>query len=75
MTSYHTSLAKIAAIFQGSFFILLFFFIEPIYFLFYTAAIITSLNLIEEIIMILMLPKWEANVKGIYWIMKRKKNK
>ncbi|MCD6017757.1 MAG: CDP-alcohol phosphatidyltransferase [Bacteroidetes bacterium] len=75
MTSFHTYLAKIAAILQGSFFILLFFIIEPIYLLFYTAAIITGLNLIEEIIMILMLPKWEANVKGIYWILKRRKSK
>jgi CDP-diacylglycerol--glycerol-3-phosphate 3-phosphatidyltransferase len=73
MTSFHTYIAKIAAILQGSFFILIFFFSEPLYYLFYTAAIITGLNLIEEIIMILMLPNWEANVKGIYWIMKRKK--
>lgn len=75
MTSFHTYLAKIGAILQGAFFILIFFFIEPLYFLFYTAAIITGLNLIEEIIMILMLPKWEANVKGIYWILKRRENK
>lgn len=75
MTSFHTYLAKIAAILQGLFFILLFFFIEPLYFLFYTAAIITGLNLIEEIIMIFMLPKCEANVKGIYWVLKRRKNK
>jgi CDP-diacylglycerol--glycerol-3-phosphate 3-phosphatidyltransferase len=75
MTSFHTYIAKIAAILQGSFFILIFFFSEPLYYLFYTAAIITGLNLIEEIIMILMLPNWEANVKGIYWIMKRKKKK
>lgn len=75
MTSFHTYLAKIGAILQGSFFILIFFFVEPLYFLFYTAAIITGLNLIEEIIMILMLPKWEANVKGIYWVLKRRKNK
>ncbi|MBC7693908.1 MAG: CDP-alcohol phosphatidyltransferase family protein [Burkholderiales bacterium] len=75
MTNFHTYLAKIAAILQGSFFILLFFFTQPIYILFYVAAIITGLNLIEEIIMIFMLPKWKANVKGIYWVLKRKKNK
>lgn len=72
MTSFHTYVAKIAAFLQGSFFLLLFFFNEPIHFLFYFAAIITFLNLVEEIILILILPKWEANVKGIYWVLKRK---
>jgi CDP-diacylglycerol--glycerol-3-phosphate 3-phosphatidyltransferase len=71
MTSFHTYLAKIAAILQGLFFILMFF-TDPLYILFYSAAIFTGLNLIEEIIMILLLPVWEANVKGIYWILKRK---
>lgn len=74
ITSFHTYLAKTAAVFQGSFFILLFFFEEPIYPLFYVAAIITFLDLVEEIILILILPKWEANVKGIYWVLKRKKD-
>lgn len=74
ITSFHTYLAKTAAIFQGSFFILLFFLKEPIYLLFYFASIITFLDLIEEIILIFILPKWETNVKGIYWVLKRKNN-
>lgn len=71
-TSFHTYTAKTAAIFQGSFFILLFFFKDPIYFLFYVAATLTFLDLVEEIILVLILPKWEANVKGIYWVLKKK---
>lgn len=73
ITSFHIYLAKTATILQGSFFILLFFFKAPVYFLFYVAAVLTFLELVEEIILVLMLPKWEANVKGIYWVLKRKK--
>lgn len=74
ITSFHTYMAKTAAILQGSFFILLFFFEDPVYLLFYVAALLTFLDLVEEIILVLMLPKWEANVKGIYWVLKRKKD-
>jgi len=34
--------------------------------LFYAAAITTIAELIEEIILIKLLPDWETNVKGIY---------
>lgn len=72
ISSFHTYLAKVAAILQGTFLVLLFFFPEPLYFLFYAAAIVTALDLIEEIILVIIIPKWEANVKGIYWVYKRK---
>jgi len=75
MSSFHTYLAKTAAILQGLFFILLFFFKEPVYFLFYGASIITFLDLLEEIILVLILPQWETNVKGVYWVWKRKKER
>lgn len=71
ITSFHTYLAKTAAILQGLFFILIFLLPEPLYFLFYTAAIITAIELIEEIILVAMLTKWKANIKGLYWILKR----
>jgi hypothetical protein len=29
------------------------------------------LELIEEIILVGMLPQWQANVKGIYWTLKK----
>ncbi|MBP6334040.1 MAG: CDP-alcohol phosphatidyltransferase family protein [Bacteroidia bacterium] len=72
VSSFHTYLAKSAAILQGFFFIFVFLLPEPIYILFYAAAIITALELIEEIILVVLLPKWEANVKGVYWVLKRK---
>jgi phosphatidylglycerophosphate synthase len=70
MSSFHTYLAKLAAVLQGVFFILLFFLNQPAYGLFYTAALLTAADLVEEIILIVMLPQWKANVKGLYWLLK-----
>lgn len=72
VSNFHTYLAKAAAVFQGIFLILIFFLPEPPLALFYAAVIITIIDLIEEIILVLVLPKWEVNVKGIFWVMKRK---
>jgi CDP-diacylglycerol--glycerol-3-phosphate 3-phosphatidyltransferase len=46
---------------------------QPILFLFYAAALVTGLELVEEIILVGLLPLWEANVKGLYWVLRRKK--
>lgn len=73
ITSFHTYLAKTAAMLQGVFLLLFFFTDEPNLFLFYAAAIITILELTEETIMVALLPNWETNVKGIYWVLKKKK--
>jgi len=73
ITSFHTYLAKTAAVLQGTFLILFFLLPEPVYILFYTASIVTILELIEEMILVIILPVWETNVKGIYWVIKRKK--
>lgn len=70
-TSFHTILAKIAAILQGTFLILTFFLPEPVRFLFYLTVVFTALDLLEEIVLIYLLPKWKANVKGIYWLLKQ----
>jgi len=75
LTNFHTRLAKLAALLQGVFLILSFFTKEPVVVLFYAAAIITFLELIEEIVLVGLLPVWEANVKGLYWVLKRKNKK
>jgi phosphatidylglycerophosphate synthase len=75
MTSFHTYAAKLAAVCQGVFLILAFFLQEPSVFLFYTAIIITAFDLIEEIVLVLVLPKWCANVKGLYWVLKGNSSK
>lgn len=72
ISSFHTLLAKMAALFQGSFLILLFFLENPFMPLFYLASIITILDLIEEIILVLLLKEWRANVRGIYWVMRER---
>lgn len=74
ISSFHTYLAKLAAILQGTFFILIFLLPEPLYFLFYAAAVVTGIELIEEIILVALLPRWEANVKGLFWVLKREKS-
>lgn len=73
MTSFHTYAAKAAAILQGVFFILLFFLPNPVFELFYVTIFVTAFELIEELIIILWLPKWRTNVKGLYWILKSRK--
>lgn len=72
ISSFHTYSAKIAAILQGSFFILLFFLPEPLYPLFYIAAFVTGVELVEELIITHFLTEWETDVKGLYWVLKRK---
>lgn len=72
MTGFHTYLAKSAALLQGVFLLFtLFFTNEPNIYLFYTAAIITMLQLAEEIILVGLLPQWQTNVKGLYWVIKK----
>jgi CDP-diacylglycerol--glycerol-3-phosphate 3-phosphatidyltransferase len=75
ITSFHTYLAKLAAILQGSFLLLLFFVQNPPITLFYAVVIITALELIEECILVVLLPKWTANVKGLYWVLNQQKGK
>lgn len=70
MSSFHTYSAKLAAILQDVFLLLLFFMASPPYILFYIASFVTVVNLIEEIILVRLLPKWQADVKGVYWVLK-----
>ena len=72
ITSFHTYMAKFAAIAQGVFLILMFFLPEWPIGLFRIAAALTMLDLLEEIILLFMLSSWQANVKGIFWVIKNK---
>ena len=73
LSSFHTYAAKIAAILEGIF-LLLFFFDKPVDILFSITAVVIAIDLLEEIILAMLLPNWETDVKGLYWIMKRKKS-
>jgi CDP-diacylglycerol--glycerol-3-phosphate 3-phosphatidyltransferase len=72
LSSFHTYAAKVAAVLQGSFLILLFFLPEWPLWLFRIAAIFTIIDLVEEIILVLLLREWKTDVKGLYWVMRRK---
>jgi CDP-diacylglycerol--glycerol-3-phosphate 3-phosphatidyltransferase len=73
ISSFHTLFAKMAALLQGSFLILLFFMEEPFMALFYLAAAVTILDLIEEIVLVFLLKEWRSNVRGLYWILREGK--
>jgi cardiolipin synthase len=72
LTSFHTYIAKAAAVLQGFFLVLFFFLPEPLLFIIYLTAGVTIIDLAEEILLVLVLPQWEANVKGLYWVLKTK---
>lgn len=74
-TSFHTYLAKTAAIFQGTFLILLFFMDKPPVIMFYVAAFITAIELVEEIIITFVLSEWRTDVKGIFHVLRSLKIK
>lgn len=70
VSSFHTYLAKLAALSQGSFLILIYFLPQWPLGLFYIAVAITMLDLIEEIILVILLPVWQTDVKGLYWVLR-----
>jgi phosphatidylglycerophosphate synthase len=72
-STFHTYSAKVAAVFQGSFLILIFFLDNPPLWLFWASVVFTCIDLLEEIILVFVLPKSEANVKGLWWVMRRKR--
>ena len=65
-TSFHTYGAKLATVFQGLFLCSLFFLDSTLYSLFYATVVVTCLELIEEIIMVGVLPSWRSDVRGLY---------
>ncbi|GAA4795745.1 hypothetical protein GCM10023231_25200 [Olivibacter ginsenosidimutans] len=71
-TSFHTYLAKTAAVFQGVFLILCFFQPYPLPILFYSTLLITALDILEEIIMVILLPKWQSDIKSLYHLLTQK---
>ncbi len=72
-TSFHTYAAKIAAIAQGCYLILFFLLPDLPPWAFYIPVVITAIDLLEEIILVMVLPTWQANVKGLFWVWRDKK--
>lgn len=60
---------------QGLFFIAIFFDLGLTSLLFYAASFITGVQLLEEIILVIVLPEWRANVRGLYWVLHSEKQR
>jgi CDP-diacylglycerol--glycerol-3-phosphate 3-phosphatidyltransferase len=75
ISTFHTYTAKIAALLQGAFLIPFFFMKEPVIPLFYAAVIVTLIDLIEETILVFLLPKNRSDVKGVYWVLKERRKR
>jgi phosphatidylglycerophosphate synthase len=75
ISSFHTYAAKTAAVLQGIFLLLLFFVDKPVYILFYITIAVTAIELVEEIILVCMLPQWKTDVKGLYWVIRHRQLK
>lgn len=70
--SFHSYLSKVMAYVQGVF-IMILFLIDFKWYFFYPAIIIGIISNIEECILLFLLKKDEINVKGLYWILKKRK--
>ena len=72
ISTFHTWGAKTAAV-ATAIFLLSVFFLEEIYVpLFFIAAALTGVELVEEIILVAILKDYRSNVKGLYWVLKDK---
>lgn len=70
ISSFHTVLCRINACIQGFFVMTLFFWNYQIS-VFYLMIAVSSLAYTEELVLLYLLPEWENDVGGIYWVLKR----
>lgn len=73
ISTFHTYMAKIAAVVTAIFLLSVFFMEDISYPLFYLAAVITAIELIEEIILASILHDYRSDVKGLYWVLREKR--
>ncbi|MBX7182578.1 MAG: CDP-alcohol phosphatidyltransferase family protein [Bacteroidia bacterium] len=73
VTGFHTYLAKLAAFMQSIFLLSAFFYQEILEIAFYIALINTAVQLLEEVVMIAILPTWQSDVKGLFAALKLRK--
>lgn len=75
VTSFHTYLAKTAAVLQAAFFLLLLFNLPYVLPVFYAAVVVTAIQLVEEIILVFFLPEWRTDVKGLFWAIRHRRRR
>jgi phosphatidylglycerophosphate synthase len=71
ITSFHTFFARASAIGLALFYFSLFFQLGYDGILFSIAAVLTAVDLMEEIMLIAVVPKSARHVRGLYWIKKK----
>jgi len=75
MTAYHTYLSKTAAVLQAVFLSSCFIFRHPSAIFFYITAVTTAIDMLEEIMITIWLKAYQFDIKGLYWLLKKKKPK
>ena len=71
LSSFHTFASKAAGYALGIFVAVLFTFgfIAP---LFYAAVTLSLLSVLEELLLLCYLPQWKADVRGLWWVARRR---
>jgi CDP-diacylglycerol--glycerol-3-phosphate 3-phosphatidyltransferase len=68
ISSFHTILVRISAYAQGIF-VMSLFLAGYTDWVFYSMTVLTMLAYGEELVLLFLLPKWTADVRGIYWVL------
>lgn len=72
ISGFHTWTAKVATLGTGLFILVtIHFYFIP--WLFYLAMVLLTIDALEESILVFLIPEWENDVKGIYWLLKKRK--
>jgi CDP-diacylglycerol--glycerol-3-phosphate 3-phosphatidyltransferase len=72
LSSFHTYLARAAAYAQG-FFVLSLFFFGYRGWVFHTMVVLSAVAYLEEILLLYFLPQWTSDVRGLYWVLARRR--
>jgi CDP-diacylglycerol--glycerol-3-phosphate 3-phosphatidyltransferase len=71
LSSFHTYLSKVAGYLLGIFIGVLFVFgLQP--WLLYLAVGSSVLGTLEELMLLWLLPRWRADVRGVYWVLRER---
>jgi cardiolipin synthase len=74
LSSFHTYLSKVAGYLLGIYIGVLFVFGHSPWLL-YTAAALSIAGNLEEFALLAVLPKWRANVRGLWWVLAERRDR
>jgi phosphatidylglycerophosphate synthase len=73
LSSFHTYAAKVSGYLLGIFIGVLFVF-GFVPWLFYAAVTVSVLSNLEEMVLLWRLPEWRPNVRGLWWVLRERRN-